>query len=107
MVVICTVVFGWVMFRMGALLGPVLATSYGTINEQQMTEELLQRLGTTGLLLLNVGTYGGIAGWIAGIVATATKRGRSYGVWAIILGVLAPFIGLGLMLAALMPYINA
>lgn len=106
-VVICTVVFGWVMFRMGALLGPVLVTTYGELDQQQMTEELVQRLGATDMLLLNLGTYGGIAGWITGIVATATKRGRPYGIWAIIIGVLAPFIGIGLMLAALMPYLNA
>ena len=106
-VVICTVIFGWVMFRMGALLAPVLVTSAGAASQQQMTQELLDRLGGTGVLLLNVSTYGGFAAWITGIVATATKRGRSYGIWAIIIGALAPFIGFGLMLAALMPYINA
>ena len=106
-VVICTVIFGWVMFRMGALLAPVLVTNAGAATQQQMTQELLDRLGATGLLLLNVSTYGGFAAWITGIVATATKRGRSYGIWAIIIGALAPFIGFGLMLAALMPYINA
>ena len=48
--------------------------------------------------------FGGIAGWVTGIVATATRRGRSYGVWSIILGVLAPFIGILALVLALMPY---
>ena len=44
-------------------------------------------------------------GWVTGIVAAASKRGRAYGVWAIILGVLAPIIGVVMMIAAMAPYL--
>lgn len=104
-VVVCTVVFGWMMFRLGALMGPMLVTTYGSATQAEMTDMLLQQLGTSGALALNLSGYAGVAGWITGIVATATRRGRSYGVWAIILGVLAPFIGIGLMIASMMPYV--
>ena len=50
-------------------------------------------------------SYGGVF-WILGIVATATKRGRAYGVWSIILGVLAPVIAVVVLVAALMPYLS-
>ena len=105
-VVVCTVVFSWLMFRLGALMGPMLVTTYGSATQSEMSEMLMQQLGTSGAMALNFACLGGIAGWVTGIVATATKRGRSYGVWAIILGILAPLIGFGLMIAALMPYIN-
>lgn len=45
----------------------------------------------------------GFAGWITSIVATATRRGRGYGIGGIILGVLAPVI----MFVALMIAISA
>ncbi len=58
--------------------------------------------------LLNLSTPIGFGAWILGIVATAMNRGRMWGVFAIILGVLAPIIlvivavlGLGPAFAAL------
>ena len=104
-VVICGIVFCWMMWRMGALMVPILATT-GTVDQQEATELLMQQLGANGMLMLNVSVYGGIGGWVTGIVAAASKRGRAYGVWAIILGVLAPIIGVVMMVAALMPYIG-
>lgn len=105
-VVVCGVVLCWLMWRMGALVGPLAASSGGTMTQDQMTQELLDQLGSGGLLALNVAGYGGTAAWITGIVAAATRRGRSYGVWAIILGVLAPIIAIVMMVAAMMPYIG-
>ena len=58
------------------------------------------------LVAMNLAVYGGIAGWITGMVAAGTRRGRSYGVWAIILGILAPVVGMVMMVAALMPYVG-
>lgn len=104
-VVVSTVVFGWLMFRLGALMGPMLVTTSGSVTQSEMTNMLLQQLGASGALALNISGYAGFAGWITGIVATVTKRGRAYGVWAIILGILAPFIGIGLMIASMMPYV--
>ena len=74
------------------------------MSNSELTQVLLEQMGEAALLALNIGLYAGLAGWITGIVATATRRGRSYGVMAIILGVLAPVIGVFLVVAALMPY---
>lgn len=105
-VVVCGVVLCWLMWRMGALVGPLAVASGGSMTQEQLTQELLDQLGPGGLLALNVAGYGGTAAWITGIVATATRRGRTYGVWAIILGVLAPIVAVIVMVAAMMPYIS-
>lgn len=105
-VVVCGVVLCWLMWRMGALVGPLAMTSGGTMSQDRMTQELISQLGSGGVLALNVAGYGGTAAWITGIVAAATRRGRSYGVWAIILGILAPIIAIVMMVAAMMPYIS-
>ncbi len=105
-VVICGVVFSWLMWRMGAVIGPIAVSSGGNLSQDELTQLLLNQLGASGAAALNVAAYGGIGFWIAGIVATATRRGRAYGVWSIILGILAPIIGIVMMVAALMPYIG-
>ncbi len=48
-------------------------------------------------------TIGGIAGWIVSIIATTRRRGRTFGIWGIILGILAPVIGFIAMFLAMMP----
>ena len=103
-VVICTVVFAWLFWRIGQQLGPYLMGAGGTLSQDELATVLEQQLGGSGMLALQLSMLGGIAGWITGIVATATRRGRSYGVWSIILGVLAPFIGIFAVVLALMPY---
>ncbi len=40
-------------------------------------------------MMLNVGSTVGFAGWVTGIVAAVTGRGRMWGVLAIIVGTLA------------------
>lgn len=104
-VVVCGLVLSWLMWRMGALVGPIAASAGGSLTQEEATQMLMNQLGAGGMLALNVAGYGGFGFWIAGIVATATRRGRAYGVWAIILGVLAPIIGIVVMVAALMPYL--
>lgn len=47
----------------------------------------------------------GLAGWITGIVAAISGRGRIWGVIAVVLGVAAPFIILLVMAAGLAPYL--
>lgn len=105
-VVVCAVVLSWLTWRMGVVLGPMAAQTGGNLDQAAMTEYLSRQLGGSGMLLLNAATLGGFACWILGIVATATKRGRSYGIWAIILGVLAPIVALVAMVAALVPYVS-
>ena len=105
-VAVCGVVLCWLMWRMGAMVGPLAVASGGSMTQAELTQALTEQLGGSGILALNVAGYGGIAAWITGIVATATRRGRSYGVWAIILGILAPVVAIIMMVAAMMPYIS-
>ncbi len=105
-VVVCGVVLSWLMWRMGALVGPLALASGGNLSQEQLTQELMDQLGAGGLAALNVAGYVGVAAWITGIIATATRRGRAYGVWAIILGVLAPVVAVIMMVAAMMPYLG-
>lgn len=105
-VVICAVVLCWLTWRIGVLAGPVIASTGGTPSNDELTQLVVEQLGNTGMLALNAAGYGGMGFWIAGIVATASRRGRAYGVWAIILGVLAPLAAAAVMVAALMPYMT-
>lgn len=105
-VVVCAVVLSWFMWRVGALFGPIAVATGGSQTPEALTEALRSQLGGTALLALDFAGYGGIGFWITGIVATATRRGRSYGVWAIILGVLAPIIAAIVLVAAIMPYLT-
>lgn len=52
---------------------------------------------------LSISVLAGIVGWIISIVATSTRRGRSFGIVGIIVGVLAPLLAFGVFFAALLP----
>jgi len=49
----------------------------------------------------------GFVGLILGIVAAGSKRGRGWGVAAIILGILAPFLWMSVVMASVLPAIAA
>lgn len=51
--------------------------------------------------------FAGIAGWIMSMVAAARRAGRTWAIWGIVLGVLAPAIGLGTMIAGMWPAVAA
>lgn len=55
------------------------------------TEELQQAI-TGPIAGLSIAGTVGFAGWIAGIVAAATNRGRMAGIIAIVVGILAPIV---------------
>lgn len=57
--------------------------------------------GLTALSLM------GFIGWILAIIAMVTGRGRSWGVIALVLGIVAPFIIVFTMAAAMMPALEA
>lgn len=79
-------------------------------NQSELTQMLQQELMSSYPLqtaVLNLTGWGGFAAWIAGIVATATNRGRMWGVFTIILGVLAPVIMVIVLFAALGPVLSA
>src|SRR5664280_1743001 len=90
-VLICGVVLSVSLFRMGGLLGQLAVNGTVEISSQtQLQEEVLSQLGGIWTLLIYGSGLLGFVGWILGIVAVATKRGRALGVVTIILGVLAP-----------------
>ncbi|MBI4900519.1 MAG: hypothetical protein HY829_08590 [Actinobacteria bacterium] len=107
LVMVCGVVLSWAMWRLGGLVGPMAVDGSVDLSSQtQVQQALLRQLGGTWSVLLNGSLVLGFAGWVMGIVATATKRGRALGVTAIVLGVLAPFAAIGALVAALAPYIS-
>ncbi|MGV8909261.1 MAG: hypothetical protein ACOH1Y_09785 [Propionicimonas sp.] len=84
----------------------VLATGSATIDQTTLGQLLTERVPVQ-LMMLNVGSTLGFAGWIAGIVAAVSRRGRLWGVLAIVVGTLAPFIMGAVMAVAMMPALAA
>ncbi|MFZ1411507.1 MAG: hypothetical protein WAS07_08620, partial [Micropruina sp.] len=106
LVVICGVAMSAVLWQLGGLLGELVTSGQIDPNDQEgMQMMLMERVGPLLSLGLNASMLVGFAGWVMGIIATATQRGRSYGVWAIILGILAPIIAFTLMMVAFFPYL--
>jgi hypothetical protein len=80
------------------------------VDQTELAEILQQQLMTAypmQTVALNITGWGGIAAWIAGIVATATNRGRMWGVLTIVLGVLTPVIIMVVAFVAVGPALNA
>ncbi len=105
-VLACLALMGWSSWNIGQVMGDLMATYGPGVSQSQLEAEMMRRVSTTDLNVFGASMLGGLAAWIAGIVATATRRGRAYGVWAIILGIAAPFIAMGVMVMAMMPYLN-
>jgi len=106
-VLICGVVLSVSLFRMGGLLGQLAVNGTVEISSQtQLQEEVLSQLGGIWTLLIYGSGLLGFVGWILGIVAVATKRGRALGVVTIILGVLAPIAACVAMFVAMAPYLQ-
>ncbi|HEY5484207.1 MAG TPA: hypothetical protein VIK31_10420, partial [Propionibacteriaceae bacterium] len=89
------------------LLGQLAVNGTVEISSQtQLQEEVLSQLGGIWTLLIYGSGLLGFVGWIVGIVAVATKRGRAFGVVTIILGVLAPIAAFVAMFVAMGPYLQ-
>ena len=107
LVVICGVILSVYLYKIGAVAGPYAQNgTLDTTTQPQLVQDVMNQMGTILPLLGSLSVAGGLIGWIIGIVATATKRGRGFGVTAIILGVLAPilafvamFVGIGTTMA--------
>jgi hypothetical protein len=107
LVVICGIVLSFSLWRMGGLIGQMAVNGTVEINSQaQLQEAVLSQLGGVWTILVNGSGLLGFVGWIIGIVAVATKRGRALGVVTIILGVLAPIAAFVAMFAAMAPYLQ-
>jgi hypothetical protein len=107
-VVICGGLFTFYLYRVGVVLGPFAIN--GTIDtsaQPELVQEVTSQLGGILPLVGSLSAIVGFVGWIIGIVATATRRGRGFGVTAIILGILAPIIAIVMMVVALSPYMHS
>lgn len=105
-VIVCAVLMAYVSYRAGVAMGSLVVASGPITDQAEIQAELMRRMSTVELMVMNLSMMGGLGGWVCGIVATATRRGRAYGVWAIILGVLAPIAAIVAMTMAMMPYLN-
>ena len=100
-VVICAVVLSMYLWQVGGIAGQVAVNgTIDTSNSAELQALVLSQLGGWSLIG-SLSAFLGFVGWIIGIVAVATKRGRAFGVVTIILGVLAPFVALGALVAAM------
>jgi len=100
-VVICAVVLSMYLWQVGGIAGQVAVNgTIDTSNQAELQALVLSQLGGWSLIG-SLSAFLGFVGWIIGIVAVATKRGRAFGVVTIILGVLAPFIALGALVAGM------
>ena len=84
----------------------VLATGSSDIDQTTLTQLLMEQ-APLQVMMMNIGTTLGFAGWITGIVAAVTGRGRMWGVLAIVVGTLAPFIMGAVMISAMLPALSA
>lgn len=108
-VVACTVLLAIVSYVVGAAVGE-FALANGleamqTIDPNDPATAAWANSLTGWSTLGTAATVIGIGGWIASIVAFARRQGRSYGLWGIILGILAPIIAGIVMMLAMMPAI--
>ena len=105
-VVICAVVLSMYLWQVGGIAGQVAVNgTIDTSNQAELQALVLSQLGGWSLIG-SLSAFLGFVGWIIGIVAVATKRGRAFGVVTIILGVLAPIAACVAMFAAMMPYLQ-
>lgn len=106
-VLVCLVLVGLAAGPIGEVLSSlILATGSTQVDQTTLTQMLTEQVPLQ-VMMLNVGTTLGTAGWITGIVAAVAGRGRLWGVLAIIAGVLAVILMIGLMVAPAMSAIAA
>ncbi|GAB3821680.1 hypothetical protein GCM10028820_30670 [Tessaracoccus terricola] len=70
-------------------------------NDPVFQEWVARATGLWSIVLLCA--VGGLVGWIISIVATATRRGRGFGIVGIIVGVVAPIVAFFVFVAAMVP----
>jgi hypothetical protein len=106
-VAICGVVLTLYMYRIGVVAGPyAMDGTLDTSTQPELVQDVMSQLGGVLPTLGGASIFVGLVGWILGIVAVATRRGRAFGVMAIILGILAPIIAVAALFVALAPYLQ-
>lgn len=106
-VMVCLVIVSLAASPVGVVAGDLLLATGSTTIDQTTLGQLLSERAPIQLMMLNIGSTLGFAGWVAGIVAAISNRGRLWGVLAIVVGTLAPFIMAAVMLVAMMPALSA
>lgn len=106
-VALCTVILAVVGYLIGSTMGQFML-DYGieSMQNPDPNDPLMIALGQQVSGLVTGGmfaTVGGIVGWIISIIATSRRRGRTFGIWGIVLGILAPIIGFIAMIVGMMP----
>ena len=100
-VVISGFVLSFYLYKVGVVIGPYAVNgSVDTTTQPQLMQDVANQLGGLLPTLGGASIFVGLVGWILGIVATATKRGRAAGIFTIILGILAPIIAVVLLFVA-------
>ena len=88
----------------GTLFGPhVMVVRWSTVDSTGLLSDSAFSGFSPGLVLRVIASLAmGLAGWIAGVVATVTNRGRSFGIAAIALGAVLFVIAANMMFGALL-----
>ena len=88
----------------GSLFGPTVyvVTSSSVDSTGILSDSLWSGLSAGLVLRVMANLAIGIAGWVIGVVATVTNRGRSFGIAAIVLGAVLLVIAANMMFTALL-----
>lgn len=110
-VAIAAVVLSIVSYLIGGQSGAFIA-DYGieaaTMFDTNDPAVIAFSQGAAGLSAAAFAAMGvGVVGWVVAIVATVRRTGRRFGIWGIVLGILAPVIAFMAMIAGMMPYMDA
>ena len=102
-VMVCLVLVSLAAHPIGTVYSDlVIATGSTQVDATTLNEMLLERVPVQAMML-QIGSTLGFAGWVTGIVAAVSGRGRMWGVLAIVVGTLAPFIMMGVMISGMLP----
>lgn len=88
----------------GSLFGPtVYVVTSSSVDSTGILSDSVWSGLSAGLVLRVVANLAvGIAGWVIGVVATVTNRGRSFGIAAIVLGAVLLVVAANMMFGALL-----
>ena len=106
-VAICTLVVAIAGYLVGAGMGQFML-DYGidSMQNPDPNDPMLIAFGQQlqgPFTAITFGTLAGIVGWIVSIIAVSRRRGRTFGIWGIVLGILAPIIGVIAMMVGMWP----
>jgi len=84
---------GFLAYQLGTMVGPIL-NQYDpdTLSMNYVPPDVQQQIvasATPGFIV----SIAGFVAWIVAIIAIATRRGRGWGVFGLILGIIAPIAG--------------